>query len=67
MLYDDLAAIHSDLEWALLEIRFKLRFRPEFDSLSLKRADSALDRLHRVVAELAPHKAEQPRTGSAMM
>jgi len=56
MLYDELASIHSDLAWALLELRLKPvpRAKDGADQTdALKRADAALDRLNLIIAVIA--------------
>jgi hypothetical protein len=60
MLYDQLAEIHSDLEWALLEIRLKVGA----GFPAVERADAALARLGALVAALAGHGGELPTTPS---
>jgi hypothetical protein len=54
MLYDELADIHSDLAWALLEVRLKLsaKGKTEEDN-AIARADAALERLSAIIAVIA--------------
>jgi hypothetical protein len=49
MNYDELAEIHSDLEWALFELRIRLGG----DLSAIERAEAALARLGAIVAALA--------------
>jgi len=54
--YDELAEIHSDLEWALLELRIKLGG----DGCELARAEAAVARLGVIVTKLAPDLGPTP-------
>jgi hypothetical protein len=53
MLYDELATIHSDLVWALLELRPPQRAGEDDEIAALRRADAALDRLSTILEVIA--------------